>query len=177
MTVFLHIQLIGTNVCLPKMHKIPPDVFLNLPGLWHNQNPETVLICIVVLCFPQSNIVWIHLCDECKKSNVLTACRMISSISWWHEQPLLLITKYQVYQVEPNMIFRTICAHTFDNSPTDPISSSLNCWSSVRGVANFVWLLSGFVCQFAISFHTFLCMTFHVIGPWGNVCFRILWIR
>ena len=23
---FLHIQLLGTNVCLPKIHRIPPDV-------------------------------------------------------------------------------------------------------------------------------------------------------
>ena len=30
--------------------------------------------------------------------------------------------------------FRTICEQTFDNSPTDPISSSLNWWSSMHGV-------------------------------------------
>ena len=31
--------------------------------------------------------------------------------------------------------FRTICEQTFDNSPTDPTSSSLNCWSSMHSVA------------------------------------------
>ena len=34
--------------------------------------------------------------------------------------------------------FRTIWEHTLDNSPTDPISSSLNWWSSRHDVA-FLW--------------------------------------
>ena len=50
--------------------------------------------------------------------------------------------------------FRTICAHTYDNSPTDPNSSSFMTWS-----CNFVLLLSCFVRECTISFHTFLCMT------------------
>ena len=41
---FLHIQLIGTNVWLPKM------LILSLLHLRQNQNPEEILICIVVLC-------------------------------------------------------------------------------------------------------------------------------
>ena len=51
---------------------------------------------------------------------------------------------------------RTIWAHTFRNSPTDPISS---------------------VRQLAISFHAFLGMTFHIIGPRWNVCFGIFRMR
>ena len=32
----------------------------------------------------------------------------------------------------------------------------------------FVELLSRLVCQHTISFHTLLCMTFHIIGPWST---------
>ena len=35
---------------------------------------------------------------------------------------------------------------------------------------DFVQLLNYFVCQFAISFHTFLRMSFHVVTPRSNVC-------
>ena len=61
---FLHIQLIGTNVWLPKMPNVPPDVIrghltssLSLQGLLQSQNRETILIYIVVLCFPHDNTV------------------------------------------------------------------------------------------------------------------------
>ena len=42
---------------------------------------------------------------------------------------------------------------------------------------NFVQLLWCFVRQFAISFHAFLCMTFHIIGPAIDVCIRFPWTR
>ena len=69
---FLHIQLIGTNVWLPKMHKDSTRCwFSNLPGRWQNQNLAIIPLYIDVQCFPYDNIVWIHLCDECKIPNVL----------------------------------------------------------------------------------------------------------
>ena len=98
---FLHFQLIGTNVWLPKMQKIPPDVDLESSRSlaksksWNNPN--------VVLCFPCDNTVWIHMYDECKRSNVLNVCRLLSSISWWYEQACLRTVKYQVYQFEPSI--------------------------------------------------------------------------
>ena len=61
--------------------------------------------------------------------------------------------------------FRTIWEHAFDNSPTDFNSSSLKWWSSRHGSGYFVELLRRFVRQLTMSFHTFLGMTFHVIGP------------
>ena len=55
---FLHIQLIGTSVLLPKMHRIPPDVdFESSRSPAKSESLETILICIVVPCFPQNNIV------------------------------------------------------------------------------------------------------------------------
>ena len=32
---------------------------------------------------------------------------------------------------------------------------------------DFLQLLNRFICKFAISFHTFLWLTFHIIGPWS----------
>ena len=49
---FLRIQLARTNVRLPKIHKIPPRFILI-----DNAKP----------CYPHSNIVGSHLCDECMK--------------------------------------------------------------------------------------------------------------
>ena len=39
---------------------------------------------------------------------------------------------------------------------------------------DFVQLLSCSVRQFAKSFHACLCMTFHIIGPWGHVRVKFL---
>ena len=47
---FLHIQLIGSNVRLPKMHTIPLMLTWRLQSLLQSQNLETIQICIVVLC-------------------------------------------------------------------------------------------------------------------------------
>ena len=38
----------------------------------------------------------------------------------------------------------------------------------------FVELLSRLVCQLTISFHTFLDMTFHIVGPRRNGNFSVL---
>ena len=60
---FLHIQLIGTNVWLPKMHKIPPDVDFESsesPAKSESWNNPNLLCCVV---FPTwqyclSSLVW-----------------------------------------------------------------------------------------------------------------------
>ena len=69
---------------------------LSLQSLLQNQNLETVLICIVVLCSPHHNTTFIT-----SLVHVVTARANLFT-------------------------FRTICEQTVDNSPTDPISSSLN---------------------------------------------------
>ena len=62
---------------------------------------KTTLICIVVLCFPQSNNVCIHMYDECKRSNVLNVCHMLGSIWWQHVQVCSRSTQCLVYQCVP----------------------------------------------------------------------------
>ena len=49
--------------------------------------------------------------------------------------------------------------------PIPPRVMVVQTWS-----CNFVLLVVCFVRQLAISLHAFLCMTFHTIGPWTDVC-------
>ena len=48
---------------------------------------------------------------------------------------VVVIDAWSRYFVEPERHLTTICEQTVDNSPTDPISSSPNWWSSFHGVA------------------------------------------
>ena len=76
---FLYIQLFGTNVWLPKMHRIPRDVdseSSKSPAKsesWKNPN----LHCCAVLS--HNNIVSDHSCDACRKSNELSVCHRLWS--------------------------------------------------------------------------------------------------
>ena len=62
---FLHIQLLGTNVWLPKMHKSPHDVDFESCKIRILKRSEPALLRC---CFPLNNIAWIHMCDECERS-------------------------------------------------------------------------------------------------------------
>ena len=144
------------------MHKTPPDVVLSFPRIsFTTKSPETNLICIVVLYFPHDNIVWINMCDECMRSNVMSVCHKVWSTKWKHEQICSQTIKISGLPMRAkHNHFKTICEQTFDSSPTDPISSSLNWWSSMHGVATLY--KSCFIRQFAIYCHAFLSMIFHI---------------
>ena len=47
------------------------------------------LLCIVLQCYPQNNIVCIHMYDECKKSIDSGVCHMLWSILWWIDRASL----------------------------------------------------------------------------------------
>ena len=66
-----------------------------------SQSPKTVPTCIVVLYFPHDNIVRIHICDECMRSNVPNVCRMLWSIWWQHVQVCSRSIQCLVYQCVP----------------------------------------------------------------------------
>ena len=170
---FLHIQLIGTNVWLPKMYRIPPDIdFESSTSLaksesWNN----AILRCCAV--FP-----------------TLQYCRY--SLAWW---------MYEIKRAKRlSQDFCPFCDHMSkfihrpqnirspNTSQTQTFHSKLwaNCWQFSNWsyffflkmvvikawCCDFVWLLSCFIRMFAISFHTFLGMTFNVIGP-RSYCFCI----
>ena len=75
----------------------------SLQDLLQNQSFETILVCIVVLCFPHNSIAGIHMCDECKGWNVPNVCHMLLSISLPHGQVWSQTIKYQVYQYVPSI--------------------------------------------------------------------------
>ena len=93
---FLHIQLTGTNVRLPKIHKTPPVDFESSrspPKSESSDNAEP--------CYPHDNIVGIHLCDECMKSILQIVCRMPESILWLLLQVWRQTTECLVSQLVP----------------------------------------------------------------------------
>ena len=109
---FLHIQLSGTNMLLPKMHKTPPVRVFKVSckiRVWQ--------------CFPHDNIVCSHMYDGCKRSNEIIVCHSLLSISSPQEQVYSKTINMSSLPVRAKYKhLRTIWAHTFDNSPTDPIS-------------------------------------------------------
>ena len=140
---FLHIQLTGTNVRLPKMHKTPPDVDFE-----SSRSPAK---------------------SESWNNPSLHCCCMMNV---WDQMRQAFVTRcYRPHDImSPNtsqiLTFQTIWEQTADSSPTDSFSS-LNWWSSMHGVATLYncWVVFR-------KFHTFLCVTFHVIGP-RRCCFCI----
>ena len=79
---FLHIQLIGTNVRLPKIHQILPRLILCPQGHQQNLSLGIDTIDIAEPCYPHDNVGGSHLCDECRKLNVPIVCHMLESILW-----------------------------------------------------------------------------------------------
>ena len=53
---FLHIQLMATNVRLPEIHGIPPEVDFEFSRSPANRNPGTIPICNAVQYIPHDNI-------------------------------------------------------------------------------------------------------------------------
>ena len=51
------------------MHNVPPEWILSPQDLLQNRSLEIVPACTVQQCYPHDNIVCIHMCDECMKSN------------------------------------------------------------------------------------------------------------
>ena len=74
----LHIQLMGTNVDFRIYTEFLLKSILSLQGLLQNQNPATILICIVVLCFPQQyclySHVWMTVWDQTRQTFVTSFC-------------------------------------------------------------------------------------------------------
>ena len=78
---FSHIQQIGTNVRLPKIHKtLTPRLILSPQG--HQQNLSLGINPIdnAEPCYPHDNIVGSRLCDECLKLILPNVSRKPESI-------------------------------------------------------------------------------------------------
>ena len=135
---FLHIQLIGTNVWLPKIHKSPPDVDFESSRSpaksesWDNP----ILHCCAVLPTSQyclSSLVWwmyeIKRAKRLSQAFVHFVTARASLFTDYRISGLPIRTKYKHS--------RTIFEQTVGNSPTDPFSSSVKGRSSKHGVATW----------------------------------------
>ena len=149
-----HIQRIGANVWLPKMHKIPPDVDFESSKSpaksesWNNPN----LHCCAV--FPtwqhclNSHVWWMYEIKRAKRLSQALVHLVTARATVFTDHKISgppMRAKY--------MHFRTIWAHTFDNSPTDPINSSLKWWSSTHGVATLSY------CRVVLSANSLILIT------------------
>ena len=133
--VFLHIQLIGTNVWLPKMHNVPPEVDFESsrsPAKSESWNSSS-LYCLAVLptwqCCLYSHVWWMYEINRFRRLSQALVHFVIDRASLFTDHrtsSLPILAKCQH--------FRTIWEHTFDNSPTDFISYSLKWWSLMHGV-------------------------------------------
>ena len=65
---FLHIQLMGTNVRLPKIHKTPPRLILDPQSRQQSLGLGINPVDNAEPCYPHDNIVGIHLCDAWNQS-------------------------------------------------------------------------------------------------------------
>ena len=99
---FLHIQLVGTNVWLPKIHRIPPEVDFETSKSQQSLSIEIIPIYNAVLYFPHGNAVCHHSCYECNKSSEPSVCHKLSSILWQLVPVCLQTKECQVYQYVTN---------------------------------------------------------------------------
>ena len=98
--ILAHSNLSARTCDIRKYVRFRPMLISNLPNHRQNQNLEIIPIYIAVLCFPRDNIVWIHLCDECKRSNAPNICHKLLSILCLHEQVSSRTLKCQVYHFQ-----------------------------------------------------------------------------
>ena len=172
---FLHIQLVGTNVWLPKIHNVPPEVDIESsrsPAKSESRNSPNLHCCAA---FPHDNTFYIHSWNECKRSNVRVVCHKHWSILWSHVQVCWLIIEYVVYRCEPNRDIPEILwahfwlfSHGFQFFFFELMVIKTWNWHLIK-------LLSCFVSQLAISFYTFLCIAFHIAGPEKMFSFLRAW--
>ena len=130
---FLHIQLMGTNVRLPKIHKTPPDIDFESsrsPAKSESWNKPN-LQCWAVLPtwqYSRNSFVWwmyeINLASSLSPP-VHFGDWSSKFVHWW-TSGLPIRARYKHV--------KTMCEQTADNSPTDSSSSCMNWWSSKKGL-------------------------------------------
>ena len=133
---FLHIQLIGTNVWLPKTHNVPPELDFESsrsPAKSESWNSPS-LHCFAV--FPTLQYcLYSHVYDEYMKSIDSGVCHRPWSILWWIVRGYLLTIEYQVVQFLPSIS----TSEQFESKLVTSLQQisfllPLKWWSSMHGV-------------------------------------------
>ena len=135
---FLHIQLVGTNVRLPKMNRIPPDVDFESsrsPAKSESWNNPSLHCCAVFPTYQYcrySLVWWMYEIKRAKRLSQAFVHFVTARTSLFTDQSMSGLPIRARY-----IHLKTICEQTVDNSPTDSFSSSLHWWSSMHGVATW----------------------------------------
>ena len=135
---FLHIQLFGTNVWLPSMHKSPPDVDFESSKSpaksesWNSPNLHCRALFPTWQYYLNSQMWWMCEIKRAKRSLVACAGPLIDCTCKFVHRPL----KYQAYQCAPNIRFEK----QFVSKPPTflqqiPFLDPWIWWSSRHGVA------------------------------------------
>ena len=133
---FLHIQLIGTNVRLPKIHKTLPEVDFESSRppakseSWNKPSRQCWAVLPTWQLCRNSFVWWMY---EINLANRL-------SHAWVHFVTALasLLTDHRMSGLPSRFSYKhliTVCEQTCDNSPSDSSSSCLNWWSSRQRLA------------------------------------------
>ena len=114
---FLHIQLTGTNVLLPKYTRHLPMLISSPQSRQQSLSLETNPVNNAVACFPHDNIVGNRLCDEYKKSALPIVCHMPESILLTDLASLLTDHRMSSRPMRAKyMHFMTMCEQTLGAS-------------------------------------------------------------
>ena len=121
-------------MCLPKMHNVPPDVVFESSKSRAKSESCNSPNLHFLHRFPHDNFVCNFMYDECKR--LKRDNRWSQALVRFVIERASLFTDHKIsgrpirakYQH-----FKTISEHTFDNSPTDFVSSSLKWWSLMHG--------------------------------------------
>ena len=127
---FLHIQLIGTNVWLPKMHNVPPEVDFESSRSpaksesWNSPNLHYLAVFPTWQYCLYSLVWWIYEINRFRRLSQALVHFVMDRASLFTDHkmsgcPILARYKHLI----------TIWEHVLENFPTDFISSCLKWWS------------------------------------------------
>ena len=165
---FLHIQLIGTNVWLPKTHNVPPSGFWVFKVSWElsvlKQCQFALFSSITHMTILSVLTCVMNVRNQTSHSFVTSSgpfgdcsCKTV----YW-PQNVWFTNPCQVLAFQNNLrAYIWQFSNRFHFFFFELMVIKVWSWYSVE-------LLSRLVSQLAISFHTFLGMTSHVKRPWRN---------
>ena len=170
---FLHIQFSGTNVRLPDKHKTPPDVDFESsrsPAKSESWNKPSRQSCAVL---PHMTVLLVVLCmmnvrNKSCQSSVTCLSPLCNCTGQFMDRPLSIRTsnscKVEAFQHNVQAYFGQFTLW-LKFLFFELVIIQARTW-------NFVQLHNCIVCQFTISVHKFLSMSFHVIRLCNCFCVR-----
>ena len=156
-----------------QMFDFPKWCVLSLQDILQSLNLEIAPTDNVEPHCPHDNIGGNHSWNECRQLIVPVVCHMLESILWQIVPVCWLTTECQVDQFVPGT---SILIQYGSKLPTIHLNFPvLPFWFGDRpNKDEKLCTVAPFFCQFAIPFHAFSSMSFHVVGPHWSFCARFV---